>query len=159
MVPVRTYRTFWEHMKTLVPQVNTVYLFATEKELTKYIAEVTTNDILLLALIPSSDTKAANIDNLTEVAPCVIFILRKTTDGDLSPEQLFEDREITQGVMNAVKQKMWDMAGDFDHQDANTRLMRRLILNGMHTDPEYNYLGCNGWSLAFGLDTKGIFNE
>ncbi len=42
-----------------------------------------------------------------------------------------------------------------DRFDANGRcqLMSRLDLNRMHIDPEYNYYGCNGWSLSFNLQT------
>jgi hypothetical protein len=35
-------------------------------------------------------------------------------------------------------------------------IMRRLDLNKLHTEPEYNYLGCTGWSLSFLLKSKNL---
>jgi len=159
MVPIRQYRTFWEFVQLRIPEIKTVKVVSAEVQMQNFISEVQTDDVLLIAVIPSSETEASSVDDLEDLSPCYIFVLKKTTRADMDEEDRFSDQEVTQAIMNSVMELMWSLAEDFDHQDQNTRLMRRLNLNKMHIDPEYDALGCNGWSLSFTLKTKGMFNE
>ena len=159
MVPIRTYKGFWDYLKTVITTIDWVFVVSDLPEIKEYIKKVADGDILLVAVIPSSDTDAMNTDNLEETDSCYVFLLKKNSRMDLTPETLFSDREETQQIITQIKHTMWQLASDFDHEDVNTRLMRRLLLNKMHTDPEYDFLGCDGWSLSFTLNTAGMSNE
>jgi len=159
MVPIRQYRTFWEFVQLRIPEIKTVKVVSAEVQMQNFISEVQTDDVLLIAVIPSSETEASSVDDLEALSPCYIFVLKKTTRADMDEEDRFSDQEVTQAIMNSIMELMWSLAEDFDHNDQYSRLMRRLNLNKMRVDPEYDTLGCNGWSLSFTLKTKGMFNE
>jgi hypothetical protein len=155
MVPINSYDSFWKHIAQIVG-ITQVLLVSDEAELANCIKEVADQATILVAVIPPSDTDARDNDNLLEADPCVIFVVQKIDPKDYTYEQMLKARSDTQALMTSVKLQMKAHALDYDHNDAGTLIMRRLDLNKMHTEPEYNYLGCTGWSLSFLLKSKNL---
>ena len=159
MILLATYKTFWDHIAGVI-QCSTVMLVSDESELQKKIRDVADGEKILVAVIPSSDIFALDRDDYSEIDSCFVFILKKSDAASLTESELLAEREETQGMMIAAKTEMLRLADDFtNHPDAIPHLMRHLVEGKIHTDPEYNYLGCNGWSISFSLRTLGITNQ
>jgi hypothetical protein len=159
MIAISTYKAFWEYMATVVSGINKVFIIHEEADLASAIRDIDAGEVILFAVIPSTDIEATSVDDFEEIESCFVFVVKKSDRGALTHDEFIAELEITQVIINAVKRKMIELAGDTDHcNDAGTysHLMHRLFVNGMHTDPEYNLLGCNGWGLSFKLKTTGI---
>ena len=159
MIAISTYKDFWEYMATVVTGIDLVYIVHEESDLASVIRDLAAGAVILFAVIPSSDIEATSNDDIEEIESCYVFIVKKSNASDLTHAEYLLQMEGTQQTMRALKNKMIELSGDTDHcQQAGTfgHLMHRLFINGMHTDPEYNLLGCNGWGLSFKLKTQGI---
>jgi len=157
MIQVKTFNTFWQYMKDQVTGVSKAKTVADESELTKYIKEIADKEVFLIAVIPSSDTDFVNLDNKKEDDNCVVYILKKSNVSDMTDADLLNDRSDTQDMITILKKKLFDMSCDCESQDPNIKLTRTLVPS-FHTDPEYNYLGCNGWSISFKWKTNAYNN-
>jgi len=131
-------------------------IVADESELSESIKELNDQETVLIAKIPSSDSEALDGDNMLEKEQCLIFVLQKVDFKSMTSIERTIVRIYTQAMMTSVKVHMKALALDTDHNNEYTVLMRRLDLNGMHTDPEYDYMGCTGWSLSFLLKSKNL---
>ena len=146
-------------MATVVTGIDQVFIVHEESDLASVIRDIDAGGVILFAVIPSSDIEATSADDIEEIDSCFVFVVKKSDRGNLTHAEYLLELEITQAVITAVKAKMIQLSSDFDHcrtLPAYTHLMHRLFINGMHTDPEYNLLGCNGWGLSFKLKTQGI---
>ncbi len=158
MIGVKTYKTFWEYIKTQVTGINLVKVVADEKELEKFLRnDISDKDVVLIAVIPSSDTDYSNLDNKQEDDNSVVYVLKKSNQSDMTEDELMTLRDDTQVQITALKKKLYDMACDMDSADAKIKLARRMIPS-FHTDPEYDYLGTNGWSISFKWKTNAYDN-
>jgi hypothetical protein len=161
MVSISTYKAFWDYIKSVVAGIDEVLLVHERADLQMTIKEVNENSVILMAIIPSSDTESASLDDIKEFDSCFLFVIRKSDPKDQTNDDFLTDLGSTQVIMGNVKDKMIELAGDTEHCNippAYAHLMHRLVINGMHTDPEYNVVGCNGWSLSFKLKTVGTQN-
>lgn len=157
MITVTNYKGYWDHVVTeLTPDgLKKAYLVATEEGLGKKINNLKgTESPFLVAIIPSSDPKSPDDDAVGEVNSGMIFILHKRSHSDQSDSVFISDMDNTQAIMKKVKELM--QHDKITCSSAYHVTMERLILNSMHQDPEYNYLGCNGWSLSFQFETIGF---
>ena len=159
MVAISTYKAFWEYMATVITAIDLVYIVHEESDLAAVIRDIDAGSVILFAVIPSADVEATSVDDYEEIDSCFVFVVKKSDRGSLTHDEFLAELEVTQGIIIDVKQKMIELAGDTDHcldTGSYSHLMHRLFINGMHTDPEYNLLGCNGWGLSFRLKTKGL---
>lgn len=76
----------------------------------------------------------------------------------MTREELSRHRNATQQIITDVKKEILRLTSDYAVENNYTRLLHGLVPGRMHTDPEYNFLGCNGWSLSFAIKTKGVDN-
>ena len=157
MIGVKTYKSFWDYLKTYISGITTVKIVADEKELEKFLRELADKEVVLIAVIPSSDTDYSNLDNKKEDDNSVVYILKKSNQSDMTEAELLTLRDDTQVQITALKKKLYDMACDTDSVDSYTKLARRMV-PAFHTDPEYDYLGCNGWSISFKWKTNAYDN-
>ena len=147
MVAISTYKTFWEYIRTVVPGINQVYVVHEEFDIAAIIKDIADADVILLAVVPSSDTEASSSDDIKEFDSCFMFVVKKIDRSNLTHDEFLQQWEMTQAIMGDVKDKMIELAGDYEHcQNPGTygHLMHRLVIGGMHTDPEYNLHGCLG---------------
>ena len=61
-----------------------------------------------------------------------------------------------QRFMEQLKLKLISMSNDTDHLSPHSHLLHGLQIGTMHTDPEYNLLGCNGYGLSFKVKTNPL---
>lgn len=64
-----------------------------------------------------------------------------------------DDMDLMQGIMKDIKDFM--LNDKVSCESAYHELMSRLNEKSFHQDPEYNYLGCDGWSLSFKFGSMG----
>ena len=152
MIDFTTYKNYWEGIKSRIPEIKSVLTVATEHHLSKSIKDISEFP-LLVAVIPSADPVSRDIDNVKEMNTALIFVLTKLAESDTTDETYTAAMQQTQEAMKLVKNTI---AADFaDCDSAYHNVMERLDVNSFHQDPEYNYLGCNGWSLSFKFKSIG----
>jgi len=157
MITVTNYKNYWDHVVTeLTPDgLKKAYVVATEERLTKKINDLKGSESpFLVAIIPSSDPKSIDDDAVGEVNSGMIFILQKRAHADQDDATFLQDMDTTQAIMKKVKELM--QHDKITCSSAYHSIMERLNLSSLHQDPEYNYLGCNGWSLSFQFETLGF---
>jgi len=126
-----------------------IKLARTEDELAKIIKDV--DDYMLIGIVPSSDTIAGGVDNIIENDTIVLYIIHKVSDRDRDDSQIEADITIAQQYVYDIKYMLQNLYDHFDHP--LNSLVRKIDFNSMHTDPEYNYMGCDGYSISFVLTT------
>jgi hypothetical protein len=159
MVSISEYKGFWEYLATVVAGIDKVYLVHEESDLPGMIKDADYGAVMLVAIIPSSDLEATSSDDMEDIDSCFVFILKKSDRGNLTHDEFLQELELTQGLISEIRKKMISIASDTDHcleEGYWSHLMHRLVINGIHTDPEYNLLGCNGWGMHFKLKSTGL---
>jgi hypothetical protein len=162
MILISEYKAFWEYIKNITPGIDRVIMVHEDGDLAGMIKEVADDETLLIAVIPSADVESANLDDIEEIDTCFVFIVNKCDRKNLTHAEFLAGLEVTQLLMASVKGTMIDLSGDTDHCHTTPsygHMMHRLVVNGMHTDPEYNLLECYGWGLSFRLKSKGVTNQ
>jgi hypothetical protein len=155
MIPVKDYKATWDFIKSRVPQIEHFFLVDDESELSKKLKQIADKSIVLIAVIPTTDSQAFDEDNVSDVDTCVIYILQKVNERNLDDDDLLAEASFTQNVLNLVLAEMAELS--FNHQDDSKHsIMRNLLRGKTHVDRERNYLSCNGWSLGFYLKTEGF---
>ncbi|MFZ4523499.1 MAG: hypothetical protein ACOYNC_17480 [Bacteroidales bacterium] len=158
MIPVNTYRNLWLYMASVIPGIHHAFTVHEESDMAAAIRDIDQNDIILIAVVPSAEIEATSADDVEEIDSCYVFLVKKTDLGSLMHDEFITELHETQVLMTAVKRKLIELSGDTEHLTPYSHTLHRLMIHGMHTDPEYNLLGCNGWGLSFKLKTKGTFN-
>ena len=120
-----------------------------EAELSKIVKDI--SDFNLIGIIPSSDTDEHSFNNITETDTVVLYVLKPVGDGDRDLEDT-TDQEIAQDIIAGIKERLYYIAEHCEH--ALHQTIMELNFGSMHTDPEYNYMGCDGYSLSFTLKTN-----
>ena len=146
-------------MATVVAGIDVVYMVHEESDLASVVRDLDNGKVILFAVIPSSDIQATSGDDYEEIDSCNVFVVKKSSPADLTHDEYLQQMEGTQQTMRELKLKMIQLSADTDnctYKGSFSHMMHRLFINGMHTDPEYNLLGCNGWGLSFKLKTQGI---
>ena len=156
MVPLSNYRNMWSFLAGVIPGINHCLVVHDESDLASMIREIDDGDVILIAVIPSSDIEATSSDDYEEIESCFAFIVKKSDRGNLTQSEYLDQIGQMQTIMSALKKKLIDLSEDYDHTTPYSHILHGLFINGMHTDPEYNLLGCNGWGLSFKLKTAGV---
>jgi len=160
MVPVVEYKALWEHIATLVVDehgesyFSRVIMVDDEPHLQARIAKIANKEIFLVVVTPTSDYQSSDEDNYGETDQGIIYVLKKVSLKDMSEADEMTERALTQSIMSMVKNVMKDLGDDTENDNSYTRILRQHYRGKKHTDRERNYLGCNGWSLSFGLFTN-----
>lgn len=152
MVDIRTYSEYWDDMVTRITELKDAFLVATEAQLQKRVNDIVEYPVLVTS-VPSADPDSKDEDNIAETNSCLIFVLKKVADSDRTDANYLNDMELMQNIMKAIKNNMLD---DKTNCDATYHsLMSKLNEKSFHQDPEYNYLGHDGWSLSFKMGSEG----
>lgn len=130
-----------------VAQIKGHVLVASDKHLVKRLSD--NSGVWLAVTIPSADPETANEDNVAENNIVWIFILEKVDPGSFSASEEIEHYQKIQDVTTAVKNWLRD------EKLAGNEYLEYLNLQSLHTDPEYQFGGWNGWSINFNFDTDG----
>lgn len=122
-------------------------LVANEKHLVKRLGD--NAGVWLGVTIPSADPETVNEDNVAENNIVWIFILEKVDPGSLAPSDELAHYQKIQDVATAVKNWLRDRKLE------GNEFLENLNMQSIHTDPEYQFGGWNGWSINFNFDTDG----
>lgn len=153
---IKTYTDYFKtDVKNAVSEITRVIIVSNESQLADKIKNVKASDIILVVIVPSADVNAMNVDDLFTMNTCLLYVLKFYTNRDKVDSDFENALEETQDIAAAIAQKMIDDVNTSEHGDC-PHIMHYFEPNGMHIDPEYNYLGCNGWSLSFNLKTPGF---
>lgn len=153
MIKIGEFKTYLQTFVTRIEAITKVKLVTTENQLVKYINDFEDTDIVLVGIIPSADSKGRDVDNLIEMETVLLFILGKINSSSQNEDDEFSKMETFQNTITALKSLL---VADKENTEIECTLMKGLDLNSIHTDPEYNYLGCNGYSLAFNIISHGF---
>lgn len=153
MIKIRDLKNYLESCNTRIDSITRALMVSTENQLVKKIDDFEETDIVLVMIVPSSDSKGKDVDNIIESETILMFILGKIDSGSEDEEDFIDNMEIFQ---NAVTDLKTLMIADKQDTESGCPLMKGLDLNSIHTDPEYNYLGCNGYSLSCNIISHGL---
>lgn len=152
MVDIRAYYYYWKDMVGRIPNLEGAYLVATEAQLQKKVSNIADYPIIV-ATIPSADPDSKNEDNTGEKNTGLIFVLKKVAESDRTDDSYIDDMARMQTIMKLIKEIM--LEDKVDCEASHHEIMRFLDENSFHQDPEYNYLGHDGWSLSFRFGSSG----
>lgn len=141
---------FNDLLTSMIPDITNVagfVLVANEKHLVKRLGDKT--GVWLGVTIPSADPETVNEDNVAENNIAWIFILEKVDPGSMTADEELAHYQKIQDVATAVKNWLRDQ------KLAGNEFLEFLNLQSIHTDPEYQFGGWNGWSINFNFDTGG----
>jgi hypothetical protein len=135
-------------------KVNKLLLVRSESELVLDIKEIPAGEFFLAVVIPSTDTRAENIDNVKEVEPWLIYLLEKTDRKAITQANRLTSVANQQQILRRIKEFMRTDMGD-----GTIPCNIRPDLNSMHSDPEENFIGCEGYSLSFKVISDDFFTS
>jgi len=152
MIKVRAYRQMFTDMLPSLTGISSLHYVRTEEELSKKIKELAEDELFLMVVIPSADSSSPDPDNISETDTCLLYCLKKVARRNQDDEDFIDDIETAQDAITLVKEKLHEHA--FNTNSPFFNLMHGLDLSRMHTDPEYDYFGCDGYSLSYYLKTN-----
>ena len=153
MIRIKDFKAYWDAMSTRIGASRCI-LVRTETELAQKIKAISAGELFLIAVIPSSDTVARDNDNIEEKETVIVYALKKISRKDQTDAIMLDEMEQTQNCISNVK---YNLFSDAETHDAPYHaLIKYIDFNRLHTDPEYNYFECDGYSLSFALTTPGF---
>ncbi|HNW73975.1 MAG TPA: hypothetical protein PKN44_10145 [Bacteroidales bacterium] len=158
MILISTYESLWGYFCRKIQSISRHFVVADVDEMQEIASDLADGEVVLIAVIPSSDIETSNFDDIEEIDTCWVFVLKKSDPSSMTREELSRHRNVTQQIITDVKKEILRLTSDYAVENNYTRLLHGLVPGRMHTDPEYNFLGCNGWSLSFAIKTKGVDN-
>jgi len=132
--------------------IKKLLLVRSESELVLDVKDIPAGEFFMAVVIPSSDTKAENIDNIKEMEPWLIYLLEKTDRKAITQATRLTSVAKQQQILRRIKEFM-----RADMYDGTIPCKIRPDLNSMHTDPEENFIGCEGYSLSFKVVSDDFF--
>lgn len=147
MIRITDFDNLIAEMVLAIPEVSGYVLVANEKHLVRKLNDKT--GIQIAVTIPSADPETVNEDAVAENNIFWIFILEKVDPGSLSDTEELEHYQKMQDVAGTVKNWLRDKKLE------GNEYLEYLNLHSLHTDPEYQFGGWNGWSINGNFDTNG----
>lgn len=135
-------------------QIKDLFLVRTETELAGDLKNLPANTYIMAVLIPSSDTRAQNIDNVKEQETWLIYMLVKTDPKSVTHANRITSVADQQRILTRLKQLI-----RLHINDGTIPCNIRPDINSMHSDPEHAYMGCDGYSLSFKVDSDDFFTS
>ena len=154
MIKLDVYKGYWLDVKARINGLSRVILVRSEDELRDKIKALANKEIFLVVVIPSTDTDSLDLDNIRERETCIVYLLIKVARANQTEFDVEGDLMFTQDKISMIKNFMLADAQNCEHPYHS--LLKQIAFSSMHTDPEYNYLGCDGYSLSFTLLTNGF---
>lgn len=149
MVAVNDFKAYFDAIKSKIPAITRFELVIREDQIANIVKSLKATDILLVVVYPSADADGLSEDIVYDVNSSLLYVLKSSQRGGDTPSVLLSRMSDTQQVMEQVKIMMLDDM----FTDKYPNILQRLSINSMHTDPEYDFLGGDGWSLMFNFKT------
>jgi len=154
MISITEYRKYWLGMGARLADFDVTIFARTEEELSKKINAIDDGALILVAVIPSADTIALDLDTISEIETGIIYSLVKVSRNNQNEKDEVDAMDSTQIQITGIKNMLlWDAT----HCESEWHeMISRINFNKMHTDPEYSLFGCDGYSLSFQFLTAGF---
>lgn len=146
MILITTLQTYANAFKTIL-NFDTVLLVAREEQLQKYIKDIEQGKPFGVMVIPASMGNGQNEDNYTELSTLLFYFLEKVDDKNNTPQEYLDILSALQIKIENLRDTLIESIDDCSH--TLYALGNNLDLKSFHIDPEYNYLGCHGWSISY----------
>jgi hypothetical protein len=143
MLSPKTLKTYFLGYKQRVSGITDVFALVKEDELQKRIKNIPTGNVALIIIIPSYDSKSPDRDNITEDAPVLMLLVKRMDRKDDTEDSYLDTLDEMVTKLKLVRKCM------LDDKALCNNIMRHLSTDGIHTDPEIDYLGCFGYSMSF----------
>ena len=153
MIKIRIFKSLWDSMAVRVDATKAI-LVRDETELAQKIKGIDSGELFLVVVIPSSDTSARDNDNILEKETVIVYCVMKVSHSNQDDADVLDCMEITQDCITALKNCLLEDAENCDSEYHT--FIKRIDFNRLHTDPEYNYLGCDGYSLSLVFTSPGF---
>lgn len=148
MVNVKAYIEHLQGYLSLIPEIKHQVFVVNQTQLTDQMRNLGKDKFpLMLVVVPSAVAGSPDVDNVVEVNTGLIYILKKFEVNNYTNAKMIDDLDQTQDVIEKVKsQIIQDAHGECD-------LFGSLQPTGFNTDPEYDFMGCVGWSVSIDFQT------
>jgi len=152
MIRITPYRDYFKSLCTRL-RIPCLKMVSSETQIISFLRDTPTEQFpVMVLIIPSSDSISQDEDNILEPSTGLVFILIKTDITIETEDSFLNTMQQTQDIMAQVKSMMLS--------DRNTHVSPHFLHNmdfdRLHTDPEVNLSGCNGWSLSFVINSQGF---
>lgn len=154
MTDIKIYRDYWLSVKARITSIKHVILVRTEAELKVKVAKIPNDEIFLVLVVPSSDTSAPDFDNIREKETAIVYALKKVARSNQTEVSEVDDMQQMQQLIRSIKDMM--LADAENCANAYHDLVKEIDFSRMHTDPEFNFLESDGYSISFVLTTQGF---
>lgn len=142
------------HQATLaIDGLESSHLIITEGHLANRLTSMPVSKFpTLIAVMPSASSgPSRDADNIQFNNQLLFYILKKISYPGRTFLQEAEDYQQTQDILNALIRFMLQIK-----EQETCSPWYHLQENSFQIDPEYNYMGCDGWSLAVTLKTTQL---
>lgn len=153
MMRIQIFKSYWDEMANKVFATQ-AFLVRSESELAQKIKDVEAGILFLVVVVPSSDTSALNAENIIEKETVVVYAMQKVDRANQNDADMLNSMVYTQDCITNIKSNIYNDATNCNsnyHQ-----YMSRIDFNRLRTDPEYNYFGCDGYSLSLTITSPGF---
>ena len=99
MIKVREYKQLWDYVATQITDIKRVVIVDDESHLASIIKDIEENQMILVAVTPSSDLVAMDEDNLGDVDTCIIYVIMKVDPRNENELDIMNERALTQETM------------------------------------------------------------
>lgn len=119
----------------------------TESHLSKKMSELKASQFpLLVAVTPSYNVDAQDHDSAKDISQMLFFVLAKNDFQGAKPTTEAANADATLEIVNKIQEYL--LNGFPDHTD-DCIFPAAIEPGSFNIDPEWNYLGCDGWSISF----------
>jgi len=119
----------------------------TESHLSKKMTELKASQFPLLVVVtPSYNIDAQDHDSAKDISQMLFFVLMRNDFQGNKPTIEATNADTTLEIVNKIQEYL--LNGFPDHPD-DCIFPSALDPGSINIDPEWNYLGCDGWSISF----------
>lgn len=151
MKPSR-FRDFAQYLVDNIEGLNHKVVTVKEEHFKQYAKDIDPSKLpLLLAVIPSLDGDGPDADNYSDEEAHLMFVLTNRAASDRTPENEISDYDLTYEITQAIKDLTIDNSAECErpfHPE-----LQHLVIKSFHLDPEYNFMGFDGYSISFRVKT------
>lgn len=129
-----------------IAELNGYEWVTTESELSRKVPNKKVNDFPLLVVVtPSFDVEGQDADSVRDVAQLLFFVLKRNRGQGEKETTQVTDMDETLAIVQQIKGYL---LGGFPGVE-DCAMPNDIVPHSFHIDPEFNYLGCDGWSMSF----------
>jgi hypothetical protein len=150
MVDISLLNNFCEAAVEACPSLGDHILVSSEAELKDAIGQVKVYPLLVVVL-PESKGDDHNYDNYAESNSGLFYIVKPLKE-NFSKQQRLDVWTTTQKAMQDFKKFIMEQMVEGDFMD----MLKDADWGKRDQQPEYNLMGCSGWSLNFDYSTDGL---